>query len=35
MEGFAREYLKVKYVFWGMEEPFYSKEVVGKLRGGK
>ena len=29
---FAREYLNVDYIFWGTEEPYYSKEVVPAIR---
>ncbi len=25
---FAKEYLRVKYVFWGMQEPYYSKHLI-------
>jgi len=29
---FATEYLKLDYVFWGTEEPFYSEQVIPFLR---
>ena len=29
---FAAEYLKVDYVFWGTEEPYYSESVIPFLR---
>jgi len=29
---FASEYLKVDYVFWGTEEPYYSADVIPFLR---
>ena len=29
---FATEYLKVDYVFWGTEEPYYSADVIPFLR---
>jgi len=29
---FARDYLKVRYVFWCTQEPFYSEEVVPFLK---
>jgi hypothetical protein len=32
LEAFAREELRVDYIFWGREEPFYSKEVVPRVR---
>lgn len=32
---FATEYLKVDYVFWGTEEPYYSAAVIPFLRRGK
>ena len=33
LEAFARETLHVDYVFWGREEPFYSRDVVPWLKG--
>jgi len=30
---FARDSLRLDYVFWGTEEPYYSKEVLPLLRG--
>jgi hypothetical protein len=33
LAGFASEYLKVDYVFWCREEPFYSQSVVPMMRG--
>ncbi|HEV2765255.1 MAG TPA: hypothetical protein VGV38_19890 [Pyrinomonadaceae bacterium] len=30
---FADGYLKVNYIFWGTEEPFYSVQVIPFLRG--
>jgi hypothetical protein len=35
LEEFARDYLKVKYVFWCTQEPFYSKELIPKMREQK
>jgi hypothetical protein len=32
LAGFATEYLKVDYIFWCTEEPFYSQEVVPYVR---
>jgi hypothetical protein len=32
---FATEYLKVDYVFWGTEEPYYSADVIPFLRSVK
>ena len=32
---FATEYLKVDYVFWGTEEPYYSADVIPFLRRAK
>lgn len=29
---FATGYLKVNYIFWGAQEPFYSKEVIPYLK---
>jgi hypothetical protein len=31
--AFARHYLKVDYVFWCTEEPFYSRDVLPMLNG--
>jgi hypothetical protein len=31
--GFATEYLKVDYIFWCTEEPFYSSRVIPVLQG--
>jgi hypothetical protein len=33
MIDFARDYLKVDYIFWGTQEPFFTKKVVPLLRG--
>jgi hypothetical protein len=33
--GFATEYLKVDYIFWCTEEPFYSKKLLPFLRPQK
>ena len=30
--GFAREQLKVDYIFWCTEEPFYSRKLIPFLR---
>lgn len=32
LRNYARETLKVKYIFWCTEEPYYSKEVLPMLR---
>jgi hypothetical protein len=32
---FAQNYLKLDYIFWGIEEPFYSKEVLPLLNSIK
>ncbi len=32
---FASDYLKLDYIFWGIEEPYYSTEVIPFLRGAK
>jgi hypothetical protein len=32
---FATRYLQVDYIFWGTEEPYYSKEVVPFLHAGR
>ena len=29
---FARDDLKLDYIFWGNQEPYYSKEVIPALR---
>lgn len=29
---FAKDYLKVDYIFWGVQEPYYSTEVIPFLR---
>lgn len=29
---FAQDYLKLDYIFWGTQEPYYSKEVIPALR---
>jgi len=31
--GFARDRLKLDYIFWGTQEPFYSEAVLPFLRG--
>ena len=31
--NFATNYLQVDYIFWGMQEPYYSRDVVPFLRG--
>jgi hypothetical protein len=33
MVDFASGYLKVKYVFWCTQEPFYSRDVIPSLQG--
>jgi hypothetical protein len=33
--GFATEYLKVDYVFWCTQEPYYSEHLIPFLRGVK
>jgi hypothetical protein len=33
MLRFATEYLKVDYIFWGTEEPYYSQTVIPYLSG--
>lgn len=33
--GFAEDYLKLEYIFWCTEEPYYSKEVLPLLRSLK
>lgn len=33
LRNYARETLKVTYIFWRTEEPYYSKEVLPMLRG--
>jgi hypothetical protein len=36
--NFATSYLRVDYIFWGMEEPYYSRDVLpalSRLREGK
>ena len=30
--SFARDYLKVKYIFWCTEEPYFSRDLVPQLR---
>ncbi len=30
---FARENLKLNFIFWGLQEPYYSQEVLPYLRG--
>jgi hypothetical protein len=32
---FATEYLKVDYIFWGIEEPYYSEQVIPLLAFGQ
>ena len=32
---FAMNYLRVDYIFWGMEEPYYSRDVLPILRNQK
>ena len=32
---FAKNYLKLDYIFWGTEEPFYSKQVLPLLQSQK
>jgi hypothetical protein len=32
---FATHYLKVKYIFWGTEDPFYSRKLIPYLKGQK
>jgi hypothetical protein len=31
---FAADYLKVDYVFWSTQEPFYSERVIPHLKSG-
>jgi hypothetical protein len=31
--GFAKDYLKVDYIFWCTQEPYFSQEVVPFIRG--
>ena len=33
--AFARDYLRVKYVFWCTEEPFYTRDVLPYLMMSK
>jgi hypothetical protein len=33
MVEFATEYLKVNYIVWGTQEPYYSTVVIPYLRG--
>jgi hypothetical protein len=33
LAGFATDDLKLDYVFWGTEEPYYSAEIIPFLRG--
>jgi hypothetical protein len=33
--GFATDYLKVDFIFWGTQEPYYSEQVIPFLRGLK
>jgi hypothetical protein len=30
--GFAKDYLRLDYIFWGTEEPYYSREILPYLR---
>ncbi|MBB6502605.1 hypothetical protein HDF25_004788 [Pedobacter cryoconitis] len=30
--NFAKNYLKVDYIFWGRQEPFYTKKVIPFLK---
>jgi len=30
--GFATEYLKVDYIFWGIQEPYYSEKLIPFLQ---
>ena len=32
LHQFAREHLKVDYIFWSTEEPFYSRDLLPYLR---
>ena len=32
--AFARDFLKVSYIFWGTEEPYYTSQVIPFLRSG-
>jgi hypothetical protein len=34
MLRFARDYLSADYIFWGTEEPYYSRDVVPFFRNG-
>jgi hypothetical protein len=29
---FASDYLKLDYIFWGTQEPYYSRDIVPALR---
>jgi hypothetical protein len=29
---FAKDHLKLDYIFWGTQEPYYSRDVVPTLR---
>lgn len=29
---FATDYLEIDYIFWGTEEPYYSREILPYLR---
>jgi hypothetical protein len=31
--NFAEEYLQLDYIFWGIEEPYYSEQVLPYLQG--
>jgi len=30
---FAKDHLRLDYIFWGTEEPYYSTEILPYLRG--
>lgn len=32
---YATDYLKVDYVFWSTQEPFYSQQLIPLMKGGK
>ena len=33
LHGFARDVLRLDYIFWGTQEPYYSSQVLPYLRG--
>lgn len=32
---FGSKYLKVNYIFWSTQEPYYSKQLIPLLQGQK